>query len=476
MQQDLFSAPLALAHMLRGHQVETEVVLDALGFLCDVLPFDAALVYDMDVSGTFVLTEQYPAHIEDAPASLDGQFFGDDDGVLVSERTVCVLKQHAQNTAWERKLLTLFGSHFLALAPVSDEQGQLFGMLLLMTKTQGPSVSLPDESALSALLSMLVRYLDMRMYQKKLLRAQTSLERVLDNTGIDIYVNDFYNHDILYVNQSMAAPYGGKAQFFGRKCWEVLYPGQTGPCEFCPQKELIDTNGVPTKVYSWDYQRPFDGSWFRVFSAAFPWVDGRLAHVVSSADITDNKKNEALIENLANYDQLTKLPNRRMLLKECERRIDRAGPNEHGYLLFFDIDGFKVINDTFGHDAGDEFLIQLGEFFSNIPLLKNAIYRNGGDEFVAILGGESVTKEHIFNLSQSIHERFTRPWILKKGNAFCSTSIGVASYPEDGSTAETLLHQADMAMYRVKKTGGAGLCFGYELHDALEKWQADRHD
>jgi alkyl hydroperoxide reductase subunit AhpC len=55
----------------------------------------------------------------------------------------------------------------------------------------------------------------------------------------------------------------------------------------------VDENGEPTKVYSWDYRRPFDGSWFRVLSAAFPWVDGRLAHVVSSIDITDNKNNEA---------------------------------------------------------------------------------------------------------------------------------------------------------------------------------------
>ena len=85
-----------------------------------------------------------------------------------------------------------------------------------------------------------------------------------------------------------------------------------------------DENGEPTKIYSWDYQRPFDGSWFRVFSAAFRWGGRQTAHVVSSADITDNKRNEALVEYLANYDSLTNLPNRRMLVKECERRIDKT--------------------------------------------------------------------------------------------------------------------------------------------------------
>lgn len=462
MQQDLFHAPLALSSMLSGKQINEETVIDALALLCHVLPFDAGLVYDTDVSGAFVLAEHTPALADERPAILENTLFANQDGIRLTEQAVAFIVRHNDNSALETKLLDLFAAASLALAPIADEHRQLYGLVVLRNQTRKPHLSLLEQTALTSLPSMLVRYLDMRMYQKKLLQAQNSLERILDNTGIDIYVNDFHSHDILYVNQSMAAPYGGKSKFFGHKCWQVLFPGQTGPCEFCPQKQLIDANGAPTNVYTWDYQRPFDGSWFRVFSAAFPWVDGRLAHVVSSADITDNKRNEALIENMANYDQLTKLPNRRMLLKECERRIDQASSAEHGYLLFFDIDGFKVINDTFGHDAGDEFLIQLGAFFSNIPLLKDSIYRNGGDEFVAIIGGESVTKDHIYSLTHFIHERFTRPWHLKKGNAFCNTSIGVACYPEDGKTAEILIQQADMAMYQVKKTGGAGVCFGHE--------------
>ena len=72
----------------------------------------------------------------------------------------------------------------------------------------------------------------------------------------------------------MAIPYGGKEVFEGRKCWEVLFPGQIGPCDFCPQKHIIDGNEKPSSVYTWDYQRAFDGSWFRVFSSAFYWTDG----------------------------------------------------------------------------------------------------------------------------------------------------------------------------------------------------------
>ena len=94
---------------------------------------------------------------------------------------------------------------------------------------------------------------------------------------------------MLYANESMAAPYGGIEHFEGKKCWQALYKDKTGECEFCPKKHLIDENGLPTKVYSWDYQRPFDKCWFRVFSAAFARIDGKMAHVITSVDIDHQK-------------------------------------------------------------------------------------------------------------------------------------------------------------------------------------------
>ena len=453
----------SLAEVLAGVEVESASVLRALEIICSAAEFDCAGVYGMDSTGQLCLMERYPPTSETMNGKFPSTQLVPDDSALEPQTVYCMSRELADSPA-ELSVLDLFAAQSLALAPMWDENQCAYGFVVLLDRS-GEHAEMVDSESLAAPLSMLVHYVGARMYKTKLEQAQTALESVLDNTGIDIYVNDFYNHDILYVNRSMAAPYGGKQQFMGQKCWSVLFPGQQGPCEFCPQNKLIDEQGMPTKVYTWDYQRGFDGSWFRVFSAAFRWGDGRLAHVVSSADITDNKRNEAMIENLANYDQLTKLPNRRMLLKECERRIETATEIEQGYLLFFDIDGFKSINDQYGHDAGDEFLIQLGEFFSGIPLLKNAIYRNGGDEFVAIIGGEGVTKDNIRSLASFIHRRFESPWVLKKGDARCNASIGVACYPEDGNAPETLLQKADMAMYKAKKSGGGRICFGYELEE-----------
>lgn len=130
----------------------------------------------------------------------------------------------------------------------------------------------------------------------------------MNNMGVDIYVNSFDSHDMLYANESMAAPYGGIEHFEGKKCWQALYTDKTGECEFCPKRHLIDENGLPTKVYSWDYQRPFDKCWFRVFSAAFAWIDGQMAHVITSVDIDHQKKIEEELriakEKAENLDRL----------------------------------------------------------------------------------------------------------------------------------------------------------------------------
>ena len=454
-----------LAEKLTSKQIESHSIDEALHLLCDAFSFDAGFVYEINETDELELKERcikqpVPFHERFAVNEIEPAY-----RAHVAESPLLLIREGLHNTPCDAALLQFFQTSSLVLFSVVDEKARIYGLIVFTNAEKGPDFTQDELRTLYLLLTMFGRYTGIRAYQIKLAFSLSSLGNILDNAGIDIYINDFNTHDILYVNKSMAAPYGGPSRFMGNKCWEVLFPGQNGPCDFCPQERLIDDEGNPTKVYSWDYQRPFDGSWFRVFSAAFRWVDGRLAHVVCSADITENKRNEELIQYMASYDALTGLPNRRKLLVDCDQRINRALQRNRGYLLFFDIDGFKAINDTFGHDAGDEFLIQLGEFFSGIPMLKDAMYRNGGDEFVAVIGDAS--RANIQNLANFIHARFKNPWRLKKGDIFCNTSIGVACFPDDGDSADELLLKADQAMYAIKKTGGAGVAFvGDEATDA----------
>lgn len=443
-----------LAKILANEQPGSITQQKILSLICEGFAFDCAFLYEsyFNKNNLRLIGSVASSQLKNAPEIFSPEFCED-----FTQKTVRYCDEQLDSNPEHIQWMTLFGAPFMVVSFLADENNHIYSLIALCCTAQKEPLDDFTRENLETALSMMFKDATIGLYKSRLQFSQTALESILDNTGIDIYVNDFYTNEILYVNESMAKPYGGKKVFSGRKCWEVLFPGQTEPCEFCPQNELLDENGSRPKVYTWDYQRVFDGSWFRVFSAVFRWADGRLAHVVSSADITDNKNNEEIIRYMANYDVLTNLPNRRMLVTDCEKRINKE-IGELEFLLFFDIDGFKNINDSFGHNAGDEFLVELGKFFTGIPLLKNSIYRNGGDEFVAMLG-KGITADHVFALSRFIHSRFEKSWELTNAMVKCGISIGVSHYPEDGLTAEELLRKADQAMYRVKKSGGGGLQF-----------------
>jgi diguanylate cyclase (GGDEF)-like protein len=295
----------------------------------------------------------------------------------------------------------------------------------------------------------------MRVYQKRLENVHSSMTNMLNKAGVDIYVSDFYTHEILFANESMAAPYGGIDKLIGRPCWQALFSDKTGECEFCSRKKLIDQHGNPTKMCSWDFQRPVDGSWFRMASAACRWVDGRLAYVVSSIDITENKYNEMLIRRLAESDSLTSLPNRGKLLDDLDLSLKRMKKDAaHGYLLFIDLDDFKQINDTFGHLDGDALLRQVGHFLHNEKKTLGLPYRYGGDEFVII--SEYKTADELVRIQDLLLEKFSREWQLNDHPVHCGISIGAVRIPDRNRSAVDLIHAADMAMYEVKKSGKHG--------------------
>lgn len=446
-----------LAQMMVGKQAESEFISEGFALLCRGFDFDNAVLYEADHYNLLRVLEEYGAQPPCRNLQIELELLLPDVQERLKSNRIIYCDVNDNPTPGQAQLLEMLDAKSAAVASVVNKSGEVYGMIALCNITEKEKWNDETRQNLEAALFMLAGHVTIRLFQHRLTFSQSALETVFDNAGIDIYVNDFHSHEILYVNKSMAAPYGGQAKFVKRKCWEVLFPGQAGPCVFCPQEKLIDDAGNPTKVYTWDYQRAFDGSWFRVFSAAFRWVDNRMVHVVSSADITDNKRNEALIEYLANYDSLTKLPNRRMLVSACQETINK-GSSSKAYLLFFDIDGFKNVNDDLGHDAGDEFLVKLGQFFSGIPMLHNSIYRNGGDEFVALLCG-AISENNVRDLARFIQARFQKMWDLKNGSVKCGVSIGVAIYPDDGANAEELLRKADQAMYRVKKDGGGDIRF-----------------
>ncbi|WP_353893608.1 diguanylate cyclase [Proteinivorax hydrogeniformans] len=188
--------------------------------------------------------------------------------------------------------------------------------------------------------------------------------------------------------------------------------------------------------------------------------DDKVSHIVgSSTDITDRKKLQMKLEKQANYDQLTGIPNRRLFLERLERLVvESERDNTQFALLFIDLDGFKYINDKYGHEAGDEVLITVGQRVQKCIRKSDTAARMGGDEYSALLRGIG-DKDAISNVVEKIHKELQEVMYIGDNECYVNSSIGVAIYPDNGADSESLLKNADSKMYEVKKSGKGGFKF-----------------
>lgn len=199
-----------------------------------------------------------------------------------------------------------------------------------------------------------------------------------------------------------------------------------------------------------------DGELRYIRHIAEPILDenGRLVQTVGTVqDVTDQKHSEEKIAHMARHDPLTGLPNRALIhdrlgigLKAAKRESRQLA------ILFLDLDGLKMINDTDGHQAGDHLLINVAERLSNCVREMDTVGRLGGDEFIVVLGGD-VSHEHVVLVAEKILTSVSQPYDLRRGQRHISASIGISLYPSDGETPESLIAAADNAMYAVKRSG-----------------------
>ena len=167
-------------------------------------------------------------------------------------------------------------------------------------------------------------------------------------------------------------------------------------------------------------------------------------------DITDRIKETERLEHLAHYDYLTKVPNRYLLLDRVEHLIAQSERIKSNFaLLYIDLDKFKTINDTKGHAFGDQVLIETALRLKQSIRNSDTVARIGGDEFVLLLENIS-NKDDVSIMVESIAKALNKEFIINNEKFEVSCSIGVAIYPDDGTTTDTLLATADVAMYKAK--------------------------
>jgi diguanylate cyclase (GGDEF)-like protein/PAS domain S-box-containing protein len=193
--------------------------------------------------------------------------------------------------------------------------------------------------------------------------------------------------------------------------------------------------------------------------------DGKPIHYVGTmTDITLRKAAEDEIERLAFFDPLTQLPNRRLLLDRLQKAlIASARSAKYGALLFIDLDNFKNLNDTLGHDMGDALLQQVAQRLTFCMRESDTVARQGGDEFVVMLVDLGATPEEAAALAKIIGEKIittlNQPYRLAAQYYYSTPSIGIALFIHPLNTMEDLLKQADIAMYRAKAAGRNTLRF-----------------
>ena len=183
-----------------------------------------------------------------------------------------------------------------------------------------------------------------------------------------------------------------------------------------------------------------------------------------STDITRHKQAEEAIHQLAYYDPLTQLPNRRFLMERLQQTL-AASERSHagGALLFIDVDNFKDLNDTLGHAMGDQLLCQMASRLSTCTRAQDTLARLGGDEFVVMLQGLSPQKDEAVQqarqVAQKILAQVSAPYPLQTQTYQTSVSIGIALFSGPNVSRDELLKQADLAMYRAKSDGRNTLRF-----------------
>lgn len=184
-------------------------------------------------------------------------------------------------------------------------------------------------------------------------------------------------------------------------------------------------------------------------------------------DISERKKAEEIITFQAFHDLLTKLPNRILFVDRLEMAITQASRRaEKLAVLFLDIDRFKLVNDTYGHQVGDQLLREFAARVRRCLRTGDTLARQGGDEFTALLPNLT-NKDDIDVVAEKIISELRRPFFVAETQFLATTSIGIAVYPDDGTNAQDLIRCADVAMYQVKAQGKNGyLAFQKQMQTA----------
>jgi diguanylate cyclase (GGDEF)-like protein/PAS domain S-box-containing protein len=335
--------------------------------------------------------------------------------------------------------LTSASLHELMKTPMRDSSGKVIGILGMARNIQ------PQKDTEAQL----------RTTQAELQATLNALPDLLIEFNDEGRIRALHAHN----ESDLLAPTESQ---LGQLQWDLL-PKEAAEVFLLALQETRQTGQSTGRQYRLNLAK--GTQWFELSIVRKPTDPGEEDRFIAIVrNISQRKAAEQAIELMAFQDNLTGLPNRRLFNDRLQSAVmaSHRGQN-HGALLFIDLDRFKQLNDTYGHDVGDLLLKEVGARLQQCIRAVDTVARLGGDEFVVLLqglnahGGEA--REHAQAVGLKIIERLNEPYLLNALSHTITPSLGITLFFGQGTTVDALLKQADLAMYRAKDMGRNTLCF-----------------
>ncbi len=280
----------------------------------------------------------------------------------------------------------------------------------------------------------------------KIKKELKAFKYAVENSDNSIVMTD-KDRKITYVNESFEKVTGYKREDALGKNPHILKSGKL-PSEFYRQMNEILDRG---EKWSGEFINinKFGDIYYETASITPIINDDELTgYLAIKLNVTDYVREQEKVEFIAYHDNLTLLPNRRSLEKKVNELISK---NKKFALFFIDLDRFKIVNDTLGHDIGDLLLKEIGRIFEETLRVEDYIFRIGGDEFAVILNFSN--EKDIEVVANKIIENINKPIKIKNHNLYVGCSIGITKFPQDAKDLQGLLKYSDTAMYKAKENG-----------------------
>ena len=432
-----------------------------------------------DMLASVLLLDQDGVHVRHGAAgrlpeaycrAIDGEPIGPQAGscgTAMHRAAQVVVEDIERDPLWERYrgLASAHGLRACWSTPVLDPQQRVLGSFALYFRQPGR----PTDRHLR-LIGMATHTAAIAIARERTERERTRLmhdlraseavfRSIFENAAIGVTLTDMQGR-LLRCNPAFSRMLGyGAGELDGRPFSQLTDPADVEP-NLQYYRALAAGEIDHFRMEKRYLRKHGEVLWAQLTVSKVPADDGTPRFTIGMIeDISDRKRYESRIEYLATHDELTDLPNRNLIHDRITQAISHARRADRQIaLMFVDLDRFKVLNDGFGHPFGDAVLRAAGERLVSVVRADDTVARQSGDEFVVLLADLRRSTD-VYIVAQKVLDAFARPFAVEGREVHLQASVGISLFPQDGQTAEALIGNADVAMYRAKQLGGAGYQF-----------------